>query len=102
MSGRVAEGVIYGVALSDAEVAQLATGVSPLLVRPGDILNYYPLIGRASPEIDLVGGNNLTVTGAAAGAHTAMRYGADSQSVFLASAAPPALVRRRTLMGVGE
>jgi len=52
-SGRIAEAAIWNVALTDAEVAILADGFSPLLVRPASLVAYWPLIGRYSPEIDI-------------------------------------------------
>jgi hypothetical protein len=69
MNGLIAEAAIWDVALTDAEVAVLAARACPLLVRPGNLVSYWPLIGRFSPEIDLVGGLDLTVTGATAGDH---------------------------------
>lgn len=68
-SGRIAEVVIWNVALTDVEVAVLAGGVSPLRVRPGNLKGYWPIFG-ASPETDFSGqGNNLTVTGATIADH---------------------------------
>lgn len=60
--GRIAEAAIWGAALTDAEVAILALGVSPLLVQPANLLAYWPLVGNNSPEIDLVGGVGLTLS----------------------------------------
>jgi hypothetical protein len=60
----VAEAAIWNAALTADEMAMLALGVSPLLVRPGSLVHYWPIIGRYSPEIDLVGGLNLTLNGA--------------------------------------
>lgn len=68
-SGLIAEAGIWSAALTDAEVASLADGVSPLLVRPESLVAYWPLIGRTSPEIDVVGGFGMTVTGAVAAEH---------------------------------
>jgi hypothetical protein len=51
------------VALSASDVAILAAGVCPLLVRPEALLAYWPLWGIYSPETDLVGGFGMTVTG---------------------------------------
>lgn len=62
-SGSIAEAGIWDVALTDAEVATLALGYSPLLVRPASLVAYWPLIGRMSPEIDLVGGFDMTLNG---------------------------------------
>lgn len=73
--GDVAEVAIWGVALSDDEVALLAKGVSPLTVRPGDLVFYAPLLGKHSPEIDLIGARGLTVNAsAAAAAHPRIFY----------------------------
>ena len=63
MSGSVAHAAIWNVELTDAEIATLATGVSPLLVRPASLVGYWPLHGNSSPEIDVIGGNGLTLTG---------------------------------------
>lgn len=64
MGGRIAEAAIWNVALTAAEVAVLAGGVCPLLVRPENLVSYYPLIGNFSPELDLCGGFNLTLVNA--------------------------------------
>lgn len=61
-NGQIAEAGMWSVALSSADAAQLAAGVSPLMVRPDALLAYWPLHGRTSPEIDVKGGNNLTLT----------------------------------------
>jgi hypothetical protein len=63
MSGRIAEAAIWNVALDDDEVAALGAGVCPLLVRPGDIIGYWPLGGiydAADGDHDVVGGYNMT------------------------------------------
>lgn len=49
-AGVVAEAAIWNIALSDADIAALATGASPLLVHPESIVAYWPLIGNNSPE----------------------------------------------------
>lgn len=61
MSGRIAEAGIWNVALTDAEVAVLADGFSPLFVRPQSLVAYWPMIGRYSPEIDKRGGFGMTL-----------------------------------------
>ena len=58
MSGSIAEAAIWDVALTDAEVAILATGVSPRSVRPESLVFYVPLV-RDDDE-DVVGGLSLT------------------------------------------
>lgn len=74
LDGLAAEVAIWNTNLSDAEITLLALGICPLLVRPGALVAYWPLIGRASPEIDRWGGNDLTVTGATVGDHPRMVY----------------------------
>ncbi len=60
-NGRIAEAAIWNVALTDAEVAELALGVSPLMVRPSGLVFYAPLLGRRDPEIELRQARNLDV-----------------------------------------
>jgi hypothetical protein len=62
MSGLIAEAAIWDAALTDAEVAILAKGFSPLLVRPQSLFFYAPIIKNAN-VIDLIGGLTLTVNG---------------------------------------
>lgn len=56
-----AEWGLWNVALTDAEIAILGLGYSPLFVRPASLVAYWPIIGRLSPEIDRVGGYDLTL-----------------------------------------
>lgn len=56
--GRIAEAAVWDVALTDAEVAILAKGYSPLLVRPASLVAYWPLI--RDEDQDRVGGYDLT------------------------------------------
>jgi hypothetical protein len=82
-SGRVAEVAIWNVALTDDEVAVLGAGYSPLLVRPQSLVAYWPLASRQSPEIDLIGGYNMTLTNAPPVAnHPSVIYEADSALVL--------------------
>lgn len=82
LNGMVAEAGIWDIALSDAEVAALATGLSPLLVRPESLVAYWPLWGSSDPEIDRVGGLGLAVTGATADAHPRV-FNPPSGKIFL-------------------
>jgi hypothetical protein len=52
MNGRIAEAGIWNVALSDREVAALASGVHPARMRPDALVAYWPLWGDDSPELD--------------------------------------------------
>ena len=69
--GLLAEIAIWNVALSPGELAALAKGVSPLLIRPQSLKGYWPLLGTGSPERDYSGqGNAATIVGSvAAGNH---------------------------------
>ena len=51
-TGDIAEVAIWDIDLTDAEVLLLSKGVSPLLVRPGNLVGYWPLVGNTSPEIN--------------------------------------------------
>ena len=59
--GEIAEVAIWNVALTSAEISILASHYSPLFVRPQSLVAYWPIIGRTSPEIDIVGGFNMTL-----------------------------------------
>jgi len=57
-SGRLAECAAWNVDLSDAEIASLAEGISPLTIRPANLIFYAPLI--RDEDHDVVGGRILT------------------------------------------
>jgi hypothetical protein len=61
-SGNIAHVAVWDAVLSDSEIASLAAGVSPLRIRRGSLIAYWPLNGQ-SPEIDVVGSLNLTLFG---------------------------------------
>jgi hypothetical protein len=77
--GSLAEIATWSVALTDTDVAVLALGVSPLFVRPDALISYWPLYGSYSPEIDLVGRADLTVTGASVSMHPLVYFPVDQQ-----------------------
>ena len=56
--GSIADAAIWNVALTDAEVAILAAGYSPLFVRPQSLVAYWPLI--RDTDDDIVGGYSMT------------------------------------------
>jgi len=60
--GRLATIGIWSAALTASEILSLFNGASPFSIRPGALIHYYA-IGGQSPERDLVGTVNLTVTG---------------------------------------
>jgi len=60
--GAVAEAAIWSVALSDSEISQLAGGFSPLLIRPQDLVVYWPLGGRFGENDEDQSGNGYDLT----------------------------------------
>lgn len=84
--GLIAEAGVWSVSLGTDEWAMLGAGVSPLLVRPQSLVAYWPLIGRASPEPDLRGGFNLTLTGTAQADHPRVYYPGRRRTVFVPGA----------------
>lgn len=66
----MAEAAVWSAALGDDEVAMLAAGVPAFMVRPSALVAYAPILGAYSPEIELVGRNELVIQGTlTAGAH---------------------------------
>ena len=65
-NGRIGHVAIWNVDLTDQEVASLAAGISPLRIRPGNLIAptgaYWPINGQ-SPEPSIMGGFPMTVTG---------------------------------------
>lgn len=55
--GNLAEIGLWNVALTDTEIAILAKGVSPLFIRPQNLVAYWPLV---RDDNDRVGGYNMT------------------------------------------
>lgn len=100
-SGRLAEIGIWDVVLTDAQVLVLANGVSPLMVEPESLIAYWPLLGRYSPEIDLVGGFDMAVTGATAADHTRVFYPARSRlSPFAPTGDINTEAKRKSVAGI--
>lgn len=63
--GKIAHAAIWNVALSVAEIMELARGVLPPRIRPSSLKGYWPIWGIDSPELDKSGqGNSLTVNSA--------------------------------------
>ena len=90
--GDIAEVGIWNVALTNSEVVTLASGFSPLLVRPQALVSYWPLFGRAGAagdEEDWAGGLTLTQTSSPALADHPNRiiYPSRPRIIFPAAAA---------------
>lgn len=62
--GRMAHAALWSVALTDSEVAALAAGAHPFLIRPGSLIHYWPLFAAHDPEVDMIGGAALTLLNA--------------------------------------
>ncbi|MGH7178543.1 MAG: LamG-like jellyroll fold domain-containing protein [Tepidisphaeraceae bacterium] len=87
--GSIAELAIWIAAIGTPNFAALAKGVSPRVILPTALVAYWPLIGYASPEIDLFGGKNGTITGTVAKAvHPRVIY--PDPRIFLRAAAAAA------------
>lgn len=71
LDGKVAHATIWNVALSDAQIDQLASGTNPRNVAAGNIVDYWELLSNANG----LNGNNWTANG------TISFDGADSPSV---------------------
>lgn len=99
----LAEIGIWNTDLTDAEIDSLAKGACPLLIRPEALVRYWPLYGRHSPEIDLVGGVNLTLSGSAPVAdHPRIIQPRRRVLVSVPVSAPPATTSHLScLLGVG-
>lgn len=65
LTGAIAEAAVWNAALVDADLTAIGKGLSPLRVHPEALVDYWPLIGRNSPENDLKSNARaLTITGA--------------------------------------
>lgn len=88
--GSVAEYGVWAAALDAAEVAALAKGASPALVRPAALEDYLLLAGRASPEPNVWGGTAGTLTGTAYADHPRIYRPAGPLALGVPTAAPAA------------
>jgi hypothetical protein len=68
--GDIAEVGVWNVALTASEIASLARGVPPTMVRPNALVFYAPLYGNDSPEPDYTTGHRNLTNGAAGAAAT--------------------------------
>lgn len=53
-TGMIAEVAKWSIALTDAEVALIAAGMSPLKMHPEALTDYWPIYGDSQPEINLI------------------------------------------------
>ena len=75
-NGGIAEAAAYSVALTAEDIASLAAGFSPLLVRPGKLIGYWPLGGGYFPAtVNPIGSTSLSVNSSpSAEAHPRIIY----------------------------
>lgn len=99
-NGRIAEVGIWSVALTDAEVATLGDGYSPLLVRPESLVNYWPVYGKFAPEIDLIRSWPMANTGTTYADHVSV-YVPWAQPVFVLQE-PPLLLSVSDAVSVSD
>lgn len=80
--GRLADAAIWNAGLTASQAAALAAGVRPYRIQRANLVGYWPLEGTASPEPDVINGNNGTLTGTSAAAnpfnYTTPKYGSRS------------------------
>jgi hypothetical protein len=70
-SGDIAEVAVWNIDLTDDEMAALAAGFCPLLIRPGNLVAYWPLIRGLK---DRMGGYDLTASGTTVSPHCRVIY----------------------------
>ncbi len=100
LDGLIAEVGVWNVALTDAEVAVLAAGYSPLFVRPQNLIFYAPIVREL---VDKVGGATITNNnGATVADHPRMIYPSPSSLVVPPAAAVAAIASQRLKIGVGR
>ena len=74
--GAIAEAAAYSAGLADKDIASLAAGFSPLLVRPEKLIGYWPLGGGYFPAtVNPIGSTSLSVNSSpSAEAHPRIIY----------------------------
>ena len=95
MAGRIAEAGIWNIALTANDIAQLAEGFSPLLVRPDALVAYWPLGGIArfsasSAAADYAGGSSMLPTNTPTEASHPEAYYPSSPTLHIPAAVVPA------------
>lgn len=55
----LAEWGLWNIALADADILELSTGMSPLLMHPESLVGYWPMIGVNSPENNVMSNTSV-------------------------------------------
>ena len=92
-NGEIAEAAIWDGALTDAEVASLAAGFSPLLIHPQNLVTYLPLTREI---LDIVGGVTFVNTGTIVSDHVDRIYNPAPPQIITAPALISSFAHRRT------
>lgn len=90
VNGKLAEAAIWSAALTAPEVASLAKGYAPSMVRPGSLAFYLPMVRGLVG--DVVGGLQMTNTSVTVAAHPRVIYPRRKQVVVASAAAPASAV----------
>ena len=106
INGKLADVAVYDVALADDEIAALASGVRPSKVRPGSLVEYWPMNGADYVGKSWVsGGSDFTETGTltqrAEMPPVTMATRAMSSLEAVAAMASPPYYSGMSLMGAG-
>ena len=85
--GAIAEAAAYNASLSAADIASLAAGFSPLLVRPELLIGYWPLGGGHFPAtVNPIGSTSLSVNSSpSAEAHPRIIYPTPPPAIVVAA-----------------
>jgi len=98
--GEIAEVGVWDISLTDAEVAILAEGFSPLFVRPDRLKFYAPIVRE---KIDIVGGLVLSDFGSPTiQPHTRVFMPAPPMIISAPAAAAAGIASMRQLVGAGQ
>ncbi len=101
--GDYAEAAFYTATLTQEELTTLSLGYSPLLVRPSSLVAYWPIIGRTSPEIDIVGGFGMTLNNAPPTAdHPSVIYPSTNTGLWISPPSGAVYVPRPAAMSVSS
>jgi hypothetical protein len=61
--GDAAHMALWDTDLNDDEISALASGFSPMLIRPANLVSYWPLWGNDGPEPEVIEGRNGVIIG---------------------------------------
>lgn len=99
--GLLAHVAVWNAALVAGEVSMLAAGLSPMLVHPQSLVNYWPIEGNLDPEIDIVGGYDMALNNSPTKAAQPPVTLPFSQEIITTPAAVIAAMYRRRLIFAG-